>query len=472
MGLGAVQAGQFFSLFYNKELLNYEAFEHWDLAGYYLSLPNIIILILFLGINPLVYFSIRKKISRVGNKISLRKSITFFFIIGLYAVLNNNLDYLKKIRFEFAANRKAYIAEFLNVVVNYRHHKNKKHLDEINILYSEYDIKELKRNRKKFYQGKADFRKESVYSQQLFVNEEGKQFNLIVIFAESLTADMLGVYGAKAQAISPNIDLYAKKSLVFEEYYNHAFPTIIGLKGQLCSIFPRYTNSQWQETQFEKPKDPIHCLPEYLSNVGYETTYFGYSHPGETFFEAQMRNFGFTNTLFYKEFLARYVGKDEAPERSHKGNSDRQMFAGLLNFLKEKEKEKNTYGRFFVAMSTIETHGGLDVLDSQASYGEGDNKILNRFHNFDAQFGVFWSEFSKLPLSKDTILVLTADHAHGPSVDFEKVVGRKAFHLDIIPLVVWHPMLSPSSKKFFQPRLTLRQQWCTLCRLRINQIVF
>jgi lipoteichoic acid synthase len=267
-----------------------------------------------------------------------------------------------------------------------------------------------------------------------------EKLNLIVIFAESLSARMLETYGGKLTDLTPKISRFSQKSLVIRGYVNHAFPTIPALTGTLCSVFPLFSHTDWNRAKAKLGLPPLYCLPQLLNEQGYHTYYLGYSHPRETFFRDQMIDFGFKKTLFYDELSKRYL--NESPEHGALGNSDFQMFTSLKGVL-EDDSIKNL--PFFIAFSTIGTHVGMDVTSRGKKYTQGENPTLNTFHNFDFEFGRFMDWFENSPFVNNTILILTADHAHPPSTDFAQLVSRistreyQKLPFDEIPLIIKDP---------------------------------
>ena len=244
--------------------------------------------------------------------------------------------------------------------------------------------------------------------------------NIIVFFVESLSSRLTEPYGGAYPNLTPNMLDFAKISMTLKSYYNHAFPTVNGLRGQLCSVFPTFGNAYFRNMKVKyQNKIANNCLPKILNKEGYDSIYMSYAHPNETFFEAQMQEMGFTRSYFYRSFLEKFTF-DTEPGHLPYGNSDKQMFAGVARFLKDRSSKKP----FFLAVSTIETHPGMDVADPRYKYGDGRSKVLNTFHNFDHFFGKFLEEFKQSEYFANTLLVLTADHAHSSDVEYREVAGE------------------------------------------------
>ncbi|AMB76375.1 hypothetical protein AW734_17185 [Pantoea ananatis] len=70
-------------------------------------------------------------------------------------------------------------------------------------------------------------------------------------------------------------------------------------------------------------------------------------------------------------------------------------------------------------------------------YKDGNNKIYNKFYNYDYQLGEFINYFKKSKYYNDTILVITADHASFPAPEFKKSFDVDTnYFVDKIPLII------------------------------------
>lgn len=262
--------------------------------------------------------------------------------------------------------------------------------------------------------------------------------NVIVFFVESLSGRFIETGAGGVPGLTPNIRDFASGAMVVDGYYDHAFPTIVGVPGQLCSSFPRLQHVDLFNAKFMPRGANNYCLPRLLADDGFESIYLGYSHPNETFFEPQMAAAGFTTRLFFQDLLDRFHMAG-TPARKHRGNGDGQMMEALTALLKERTSKTP----FFLALSTIETHPGLDVLDARYKFGDGTSEVLNSTHRLDAAFGTFWEYFKTSPWAENTIVVLTADHAHVAGTEFTRLVhdpGYSKTSFDVIPLVIRDPV--------------------------------
>ena len=260
--------------------------------------------------------------------------------------------------------------------------------------------------------------------------------NIIVFFAESLSAVKLGCYSSKYSNITPSIDKFAEESLIIKKYYNHVSPTVRAIIGQLCSTYPEFGYHTWKSFDLKTP--PSYSLPKLLTEEGYDNIYLSASDPNATYLEDQLRNIGYQKTYFSDTFGEKFLNGEEGILNSS-DFSDHQMMLGLINYL---ELNKNRKNPFFITISNIETHVNLDVSKDGFVYDNGKSSVLNTTFNFDHAFGLFWSYFKKSKYYNNTIVVLTADHAHFPSMKFVKIAGKKfqKLYCDEIAFVVYNPI--------------------------------
>lgn len=94
-----------------------------------------------------------------------------------------------------------------------------------------------------------------------------------------------------------------------------------------------------------------------------------------------------------------------------------------------------------MGLYNVGTHAFQDVVSGEIKYKDGKNYTLNTIHNFDAGLGKFFDYFIKSPYAENTILIITADHAHFPEPEYLKVARKdlRPFFVDRIPLIIYDP---------------------------------
>ncbi|MDH4989216.1 sulfatase-like hydrolase/transferase [Aminobacter anthyllidis] len=274
--------------------------------------------------------------------------------------------------------------------------------------------------------------------------------NIIVIFAEGLSARFLETYGGKHQGLMPNIDRFAARSMSVHNYFSHTAATYRGIQGQLVSGYPRNGGAESGGWEAEGEDNTAlltsinyRTMADILLDRGYKTAFLSSSSQGASF-NAMLRSLGF-GTVYAVETLPELLGGRPAALSSGTSDAaDAEIFSGLKGFL-EKQAASGDKRPFFVATYNVGTHAFLDSDSAGITYGTGDNPALNRMHNFDAQLGKFLDYFQNSSFSNNTILIITADHATYPEPAVVKALrgeDYKAYFVDRIPLIVHHQGLA------------------------------
>ena len=278
--------------------------------------------------------------------------------------------------------------------------------------------------------GLEPFSKEYFYKDPLPFKRVGRaKPNVILFFIESLSARLLSPYRKSRKGLTPNIADFAKHSMVVEGYFNHTTPTAPGLLGQNCSFYPLYTHEDMDYKGNPLEKLHLKCMPQYFGEYGYKTYYMSHSRAYYANIKNNLKIYGYQNRYFWRDFLHRFLpGEDVILGEA--GPSDHQMMRGLVAFLKQKGLKEP----FLLGVSTIESHVGrkTNPIDG-IKYGDGKSSTLNLIHNLDDAFGKFWNYFKRSKYAKNTIVILTGDHALFPNRDYQKVAGK-----DWIPSIYDH----------------------------------
>ncbi|HEM3545627.1 TPA: sulfatase-like hydrolase/transferase, partial [Streptococcus suis] len=121
--------------------------------------------------------------------------------------------------------------------------------------------------------------------------------------------------------------------------------------------------------------------------------------------------------------------------------SDKQAFELLFQTVSDRKKIEKP---FFLSIYTFGTHIALDSQDEQ--YGSGSKPILNRFKNFDIQFGNFVKKMNEVGGFDNTILVFTTDHATYVDEEYvENFPSRSYGSLDRVPFFIYHTGIKPET---------------------------
>ncbi|MBO9715294.1 MAG: sulfatase-like hydrolase/transferase [Pseudoxanthomonas sp.] len=258
--------------------------------------------------------------------------------------------------------------------------------------------------------------------------------NVIVIFAEGMSARWMDTYGSLNPGVTPNLDRLADGSLVFTNYYNHTAATFRGLRGQLTSGHQEtdgYNDEGTGIAQRDVSQDvtaiPRATVPTILKPHGYRSMFF---LSQQEYVNNMIETLGFDRTLGRDYLYDTYLRKPgETARPVHL--SDLQLFDAMLLELEAQPTDKP----FFAAVYNFQTHA---FLDGEVKYGDGGNQVLNRFHAFDRDVGHFIQRLMESPLHENTVLVFTSDHSTFPDPFAVKADGRMPLYfVDPIPLLIY-----------------------------------
>lgn len=286
--------------------------------------------------------------------------------------------------------------------------------------------------------------KESIYSgQSPFERKEnkGEEPNIIVFFIEGFSARSINAYGSPKPDITPNIDDFARSSMVVDNYYNHTAATYRGLHGQLCSLFPTYGGDEgWQTNYDDLPDVNYYCLSNVFNKNGYETIFLDAHIEHESQVDEMVTKLGFKRVITGGVLSEKYL-KNAKPKLKF-ALSDRQFFQSLVNFLKVRKNDEKKNRPFFMGLYNLGTHAFLGVTRDAKKYGDRKNRSLNTIHTLDTAFGLFWEYYKTSPYADNTIVIFTADHCHYPERPFVEAFegpGYQNIFVDRIPLIIHDP---------------------------------
>lgn len=232
--------------------------------------------------------------------------------------------------------------------------------------------------------------------------------NVILIFTEGLSKSVV----EDERNITPNLQKFSKRSLSFENYYNHTFATYRGLIGQLYSGY-QLNNSDTNN---------LIALQDIFSAKGYNTAFIN-TEPDNEEFTTYLTSFGFD-----------YLITDEAKATAReKTLSDKSAYELLWETCTEMSALPQP---FFTSIYTFGTHVSLDSPDEV--FEDGKDAELNKFYNMDYQFGEFLEKFENSPLADNTLLIFTADHCTYVDQAFKKSFPDvERYHSDVGEIILY-----------------------------------
>ncbi|AWV07922.1 hypothetical protein C9I47_2239 [Lysobacter maris] len=268
--------------------------------------------------------------------------------------------------------------------------------------------------------------------------------NVIVIFAEGMSARMIGAYGGRYPGLTPNIDRLSRESMRVDNYYNHTAATFRGLIGQLSSGYSHAGGGGaggWVKSGADGALSRIHrqTLPRVLGDYGYESHFLA-PHKQNRPIIGMLKSLGFDRVHSSESTTGELLG-GRSRERAGTGAlDDVSLFRGLVSLLKSRQAA-GTDKPLFLATYNIGTHAFLRRAEGEQVFDGHDSPVLDKFLNFDIALGEFLDYFERSPYRDNTLLVFTSDHATYPEPAYREVAGEglKPVFVDRIPLLVRAP---------------------------------
>ncbi len=269
--------------------------------------------------------------------------------------------------------------------------------------------------------------------------------NIIIVFLESFNKAFLldklhGYHG-----LTPNLNEVMSQSFSFTNMYNATFPTERGMFAILGSSLYLLDRIKGPHKNL---RPPIPCKFYMLSDILKERGYSNYHVQGGSGL------FGGLGESFVKrQNYDTFYDWESVELHNHakkKGNEgwgipDDYIFDFAASNLKNgKFKEP-----FLLTINSLDTHPPHEPTHKHPDVK--DNPLLNVVHSTDHGFGIFWEYFKNSNFRKNTILIITADHAMGPGTALKKFFASFNYpadrNHDIVPCFILFPGSNPWNKK-------------------------
>ena len=251
--------------------------------------------------------------------------------------------------------------------------------------------------------------------------------NIIVIFTEGLSSEVLDGNNARQKNLTPNLDKFSKQSINVTNYFNQTAATGKGIRGQLYSAQQRYEGYDRGTAALPAlAKTPLISLTNIVNAAGYNSEFIN-AEPKDKVWTKYLSTLGF-GTVFQgpNGQLQNLDGQKALPDQ-----------ANYQTLFSEAKRLSSSGKPFFLADYTFQTHAGLDA---KLKFGNGKNPYLNKFYNTDNAFGKFWSAFNKSSLKNNTIVIFTADHTTFPTPEYDSTFGvKRSYFVSPMPLLIYSP---------------------------------
>ena len=282
------------------------------------------------------------------------------------------------------------------------------------------------------------------------VDEPTGRPHIFVYLLDTLRADSLGVYGA-ARPTSPNIDRFARDSIVFERAWSASAWTLPSVYSLLTGVYPFRHGFIWAGVK-RRPDFEVDRLPQMLRAFGYRSTAIS-----QTFLASEVYG---TQTGFEQFYLDDWLGSVTGSSQRigwylwrallRHGDLSRPFFAYIHTIDPHEPYQPTGVDRRFAE----ETPGTLPpeaYRDLQAwnrsprDVDAADVAHLRALYDggvayADRQFGRFIDLLRYLNLYDNSVIILTSDHGeefveHG-GFDHGRTLFEELLH---IPLIVKLP---------------------------------
>jgi phosphoglycerol transferase MdoB-like AlkP superfamily enzyme len=250
-----------------------------------------------------------------------------------------------------------------------------------------------------------------------------------------ITLEGVGVAAMQAtlnqQKAMPFLDSLSKEGIYFSNFYATGFRTEQGLASLLSGALSLPFNNLTDDVNALKNMPSI---IQTFRNKSYQTNFlFG----GDIEFmnvKAYLKSMGFQSIKDVNAF-------NKADRFQKLGVPDAILFNKAVSEISTQKAP------FFYQILTQSTHTPFDIPGQQPSSDEAQN-YLKAAKYLDNSLDQFFKKMSKLPCYKNTIFIITSDHAHHYPQDIS-IASSTRFH---IPLIIFSPSSLNSNfdnKKYF-----------------------
>lgn len=358
-----------------------------------------------------------------------------------------------------------------------------------------------------------------------------RNYNVILIITDSLRKDHIGCYG-NSWIRTPNIDQFAKESVIYTKAYPESLPTIPVRRAIYtgCRVFPFeptrrmkkgipwIINAGWQPLS-----DNDITLSEVFKSAGYRTALIGDNYhifePGMNF------NRGFDEWIFIRgqewdKYRSAQLISEEKLEiyltPKLKGTSVEKLLRRYLSnvyFRRSEEdwfapqtfregirwlQENRAVDKFLLVLEPFDPHEPwdpphefVDMYDPgyvgkeiiTPKYGFADYLTEKELRHMrahyagevtllDKWFGFFMEKIYEMNLDKNTVIIFTSDHGH--QLGEHNLTGKVAWglypELMDIPLLIRHPEGIGAGERIdeYVYNHDIFATICALCRIEYN----
>jgi sulfatase-like protein len=294
--------------------------------------------------------------------------------------------------------------------------------------------------------------------------------DIVVVMVESLRAEDLRLITGRGASVTPNLDAFAARSVVFDAYLSNAFPSAPSVLAFHASAWPH----RRKEIMTDFATTHFDSMPGRLRDLGYDTVYVG----ADPHFDNQDR------------WLSRWYEGVRDLVASGAAATDRNIVAHAMDEIRRHDARQDDRP-LFAFVSTYSTHYPFRLPDDAgeaASSSDADlpSRYRQVLHYADAQIGVLLQALARRDRRDRTVTIVVGDHSfytnlrktsglpendnewtaaivNGPAdlVGVPRTVHDVASHVDMLPTVLAlvgdnRPTAAVGSDLFGPPRTSRR----------------
>jgi phosphoglycerol transferase MdoB-like AlkP superfamily enzyme len=248
-----------------------------------------------------------------------------------------------------------------------------------------------------------------------------KRLNVVLVSAESLGAEFLGVYG-NPNGLTPNLDRLAGESLWFSQVYATGNRTVRGLEALSLALPP----TPGQSIVRRPNNDALFSLGSVFEDKGYAVLFayggYGYFDNMNAFFDAND----------YRSVDRRAIPSQRIQHETVWGVADEHLFDQVLEEI-DRERAAQPARPVFVHVMTTSNHRPYTYPPQRIDIPSGSGRD-GAVKYTDYAIGRFLRDARTKPWFADTLFVITADHGANAR-------GTTRIPVDkyLIPLFVYAP---------------------------------
>lgn len=256
-----------------------------------------------------------------------------------------------------------------------------------------------------------------IFSNQIFSE---KNYNLILISIDTLRYDYISfVNQEKAQ--TPNIDLFANKSIVFNYAFTTSPLTAPAHGSVFTGLYPASHNIR--ENLSGKLKDDLETIANTLKKEGYKTYAFVSS-------ATLSKDYGFSKGFdIYDDGFSPCINEKKCFVPTRAGEQTIKI-----------AKQKVDWGKkFFLFLHIFEPHFPYEPIEPYRAKNK-DNLYAGEVEYSDFMVGEFLNFIKEKGLFSNTIICIFSDHGEGLKEHQEATHGYLAYNTTLrVPLILYFP---------------------------------